>query len=226
MPYFFKTNDLTATRRSMLAPEGRMACRGTFLTRLAALAAYPDWGRVSDLVSFSALVVLFACAFAALSPDARAQATESSSPTAAPAAAQDPGLLASLKAPKAGVAFSYFDDAWHKEGVGYWTIASLGSKGLRQGAPGAVPYIDLDFGVAGASFRDVRLFLPVMLHPANLAEPILRRLSPGGRLATIEIPSWLELGPALRYCPDKPVNKQRLMEDVAFLAAYKFGGNP
>lgn len=144
-------------------------------------------------------------------------------PIAAAATAPD-DLLASLKAPKAGLALSYFDDQWHKEGVGYWTLAQFGDKGLRMGAAEAKPYIDFDFGLAGQSFKDVKIFLPLMLHPRNLVEPGLNKISPGGRLLVRDIPEWLELGPALRYCPDKSFNKQRIMEDLALLIAYKFGG--
>lgn len=133
-------------------------------------------------------------------------------------------LLNSLKSPRAGAAFSYFDDKWHKDAVGYWTLAQLGSKGLRYGEASAVPYLDLDFGISGTGFNDVRLFLPLMIHPANIAGPLIKKISPNGRLSVREIPKWLELGPALRYCPEKAINKQRIMEAVSFVAAYKFGG--
>jgi hypothetical protein len=131
-------------------------------------------------------------------------------------------IISTLKTPEVGASFSYWQDSWHREAVGYFTLMELGPKAGAEGTS----YIDFCAGVSTERLDEgVHLFAPIMLHPANLVSPMLRIFPESfrSRLKVIELPKWLKVGPALRYNTTRPANKQRIMEDIALVISGRIG---
>lgn len=131
-------------------------------------------------------------------------------------------IISTLKTPEVGASFSYWQDKWHREAVGYFNLIELGPKAGADGTS----YVDFCAGVSTERIDEgVQLFVPIMFHPANLVSPMLRVFPESfrSRLKIWNLPSWLKMGPAFRYNTKVPANKQRIMEDLAIVISGRIG---